>query len=152
VVPLLLAHWRGASRALARTASHAAEAQRLLDVLARADCESAAIGAALSAQRLRALSADRRRNALRFWIQRSGHPVPDAARLTELAGPVLRARADSRPQVRWGNSVIERHGALLQLCSAPALAALDSLPWRPHIHPTLHLPPGLGSLELARAA
>ena len=155
VAPLLRARWPGAARAVARTARHAAEAQRLLDLLALADVERASDGARLSAKRLRALSAERRRNALRFWIARSRHRVPDARRLAELAGALIEARADANPQVRWNDTVVQRQADSLTLrratsFDAPA-APLAPLAWPLHAVPVLELPATLGRLELARA-
>jgi tRNA(Ile)-lysidine synthase len=118
VVPLIRDRWPGASAALSRTARHAAEARRLLESLARADVERAAIGASLSIQRLRTLDPDRRRNALRFWITHAGFIVPDTRRLDEIAGPLLDARADANPQVRWNEALVERHADTLSIRTA----------------------------------
>jgi tRNA(Ile)-lysidine synthase len=115
VVPLIRERWPGAGAALSRSARHAAEARRLLDSLALADVERAAVGASLSAQRLRALDTDRRRNALRFWIARAGFIVPDTRRLEEIAGPMLAARADANPRVRWNATLVERHADMLSI-------------------------------------
>ncbi len=161
VIPLLRARWPAASRAAMRTARHAAEAQRLLDLIARADVERAAVGGALSVKRLRALAPERRRNALRYWIARSAHPLPDTRRLDELAGPVLDARPDAHPQVAWSGTVAERHGDLLSLAAAPgrssgarglsgALGLPGTLVWPLLAVSVLELPPGLGKLELVR--
>ncbi len=149
VVPPLLARWPSASRAAARTARHAAEAQRLLDLIARADAERAAVGGALSVKRLRPLAPERRRNVLRYWIARSGRPLPDTRRLEELAGPVLGARPDAHPQVAWGAVVAERHGDLLSLGDAAIGVSLGPLEWPLRAVSMLELPPGLGQLELA---
>src|SRR5262249_52306409 len=94
VLPLVRARWRGVGTAVARSARHAAEAQRLLDMVARGDVERASCGADLFVSGLRALPLERRRNALRFWIARSGARLPDTSRLEELAGPVIDARPD----------------------------------------------------------
>jgi len=127
VVPLIRERWPGADAALSRTARHAAEARRLLESLARADVERASVGASLSAQRLRVLDPDRRRNALRFWIARSGFILPDTRRLDEIAGPLLDARADANPQVRWEAVILERHADLLSIRKdAAAEAALET--------------------------
>jgi tRNA(Ile)-lysidine synthase len=115
VLPSIRERWPAAAAAVSRTARHAAEARRLLDSLALADVERAAVGASLSAERLRALEPDRRRNALRFWIARSGFIVPDTRRLGEVAGPMLAARADANPRVRWNATIVERHGDVLSI-------------------------------------
>jgi tRNA(Ile)-lysidine synthase len=64
---------------------------------------------------LRALQPDRRRNALRFWIARSGVRVPDTSRLEELAGPVIDARPDANPIVAWGEAEVQRHADVLSI-------------------------------------
>ena len=154
IVPLLRARWPGLTRAAGRTARHAAEAQQLLDLLARADVERARDGACLSVKRLRTLSAERRRNALRFWIARSRHRAPDARRLAELAGPLIDARPDANPQVRWNDTVVQRQADSLMLRAATSPdtpTPLAPLAWPLHTVPVLELPATLGRLELARA-
>ncbi len=150
IVPLVRSRWPAAGRAVARSARHAAEAQRLLDLIGGADAERAAVGAALSVKQLRPLGPERRRNALRYWIARAGAALPDTRRLDELAGPVLDARRDARPQVSWGRTVARREGDLLSLAVAAGPVSLEPLSWSWHTARELELPPGLGRLELAR--
>ncbi len=102
ILPLIRARWPGSAAAVARSARHVAEAQTLLDALARADVDRASYGESLSVKTLRALPLNRRRNALRFWITRAGYLAPDTRRLEEIAGPLLNARADANPFVEWG--------------------------------------------------
>jgi tRNA(Ile)-lysidine synthase len=115
VLPLIRARWPGASHAVARSARHAAEAKGLLDALALADVERASNGAALSVQHLRALAPDRRRNAVRFWIARAGHPLPDSTRLDEITRTLLDARPDANPFVEWNGVRVQRHADRLTL-------------------------------------
>ena len=56
VLPLIRARWPPASATVARSARHAAQAQRLLDALAAADLAKAVVGEALSARVLRTLT------------------------------------------------------------------------------------------------
>jgi tRNA(Ile)-lysidine synthase len=118
VLPLIRERWQGVGSAVSRSARHAAEGQRLLDMIARSDVERASSGAGLFVPALRALQPDRRRNALRFWIARSGARVPDTSRLEELAGPVIDARPDSSPRVAWGDVEVQRHADVLSINSA----------------------------------
>jgi len=117
VLPLIRERWQGVGSAVSRSARHAAEGQRLLDMIARSDVERASSGAGLFVPTLRALQADRRRNALRFWIARSGARVPDTSRLEELAGPVIDARPDASPRVVWGDVEVQRHADVLSINS-----------------------------------
>ena len=55
-------------------------------------------------ERLRALPVARRRNALRAFIARAGLEMPEASRLKEMSGPLLAARADAQPEVRWAGA------------------------------------------------
>ena len=152
VVPLLRTRWPGAARAVARTARHAAEGQALLDELARADVERAADGAALRASALRALDVPRRRNALRYWIAKSGYPLPDTRRLYEVAGALLEARPDANPRVCWNGVSVQRHADRLTLSGACAPVVLEPLEWPLLAAPCLELPAGIGRLELAPSA
>ena len=162
VLPLIRKRWPGAAAAVSRSARHAAEAQQLLDIVARGDVERAADGADLSVGALRALSVSRRRNALRFWIVNRGVRAPDARRLEELSGPVLEARADAKPLVSWPGAKVQRHAGRLTLVAAtPSSLASDRssrvtseplppIQWDWRARPTLQLPDGRGLLELRR--
>jgi tRNA(Ile)-lysidine synthase len=119
ILPLIRARWPSAARSVSRSARHAAEAKQLLDALALADVERAANGAALSVQSLRALAPARRRNALRFWIARAGHTVPDTKRLDEITTTLLDARPDANPLVEWNGTQLRRHADHLSLLPRP---------------------------------
>jgi tRNA(Ile)-lysidine synthase len=147
VLPLIRARWRGAGAAVARSARHAAEAQRLLDMVARADVNRASCGPDLFVSSLRALPPDRRRNALRFWIARSGSRLPDTSRLEELAGPVIDARLDANPRVGWGDVEVQRHADLLSIAPRAAGGSL-ALDWPWLDTPVLRLPDDASTLEL----
>jgi tRNA(Ile)-lysidine synthase len=135
ILPLIHERWPGSATAVARSARHAAEAQTLLNSLARFDGERASYGESLSVKTLRALPPDRLRNALRFWITQAGWMAPDTRRLEEIAGPLLKARPDANPFVEWdalqvgaygraGIRVrVQRYCDLLSL--SPTVASLD---------------------------
>jgi len=118
VLPLIRERWPAAAATVTRAARHAAEAQRLLDAVGAADAARASFGAMLSAQRLRTLPPERRRNALRFWITAAGHLAPPASRLEEIAGPLLQARADAQPCVRWEGALLQRQATCCR-CAPP---------------------------------
>ncbi|MBB5442139.1 MULTISPECIES: tRNA lysidine(34) synthetase TilS [unclassified Paraburkholderia] len=85
VLPVLAVHFPGYRDALARTAAHAASAQRLLDTLARADMESASRdeGRALAHDVLLALDDDRALNLLRYWMRTLGFVAASSARVAD---------------------------------------------------------------------
>jgi tRNA(Ile)-lysidine synthase len=158
VLPAVRDRWPGVGAAVARSARHAAEAQRLLATLARPDLERASDGAALSVKALRSLPSDRRRNVLRLWIAAAGRTLPDARRLEEIAGPLIDARADAHPQVEWGGDapagrrlVVLRHADVLSLVEREpvldATAPATQLAWEWQQSRQCALPDG-GTLEL----
>jgi tRNA(Ile)-lysidine synthase len=131
VLPQLRARWPAAAATVARAARHAAEAQRLLDALAAADLARASWGAMLAARALRALPLERRRNVLRFWIAQQGLQAPPATLLSEMAGPLLAARADAQPFVAWGEARVLRQGELLYLhAQREAQVPAAAVAWR----------------------
>jgi tRNA(Ile)-lysidine synthase len=115
VLPVVRERWPSAAATVSRSARHAAEAQRLLELLGEADAARASCGAMLSVRLLRRLPPERRRNALRFWISAAGALAPPATRLEEIAGAVLEAREDARPLVAWDGAFVQRQGDLLSL-------------------------------------
>jgi len=162
VLPAVRQRWPGVAAAVARSARHAAEAQALLAMLARADLERASDGESLSVKTLRSLPLDRRRNVLRLWIARCGYPAPDARRLDEIAGPLIDARIDAKPRVEWGRGgsgaakasarvTVTRHADLLSLADCdPVLdsgAPAAELAWNWRQSSRCALPDG-GALEL----
>jgi tRNA(Ile)-lysidine synthase len=158
VLPVIRERWPQAAVTVSRSARHAAEAQRLLDALGQADVARAACGARLSAQALRALTPDRRRNALRYWITAAGHLPPPSSRLEEIAGPLLAAREDARPRVVWHGAVVERQGDLLSLQAPPSAGEAGradtdlEVAWHWRDHATCVLPAPFGTLTLRRDA
>ena len=67
---------------LARSAAHAAQAQRLLDELARIDLSHVGVPPAI--MRLQSLSRDRQANVLRHWLRAEANVAASAAQLDEL--------------------------------------------------------------------
>ncbi|SAK79218.1 tRNA(Ile)-lysidine synthetase [Caballeronia pedi] len=87
VLPVLAVHFPGFRDALARTASHAASAQRLLDQLARIDldrAESADEPGALALDAFLALDDERAINLMRFWIRSRGLLAASTARIADM--------------------------------------------------------------------
>jgi tRNA(Ile)-lysidine synthase len=152
LVPLIRARWPGVGSCVARSSRHAAEAHELLETIARRDIERAADGNSLAASALRGLSLPRRRNAVRFWIVRSGFTLPDTRRLDEICGPLIDARPDANPRVAWGEVVLRRETGRLSI--GPATQAVrtgrasEALLWDWAAEGTCELPDHGGRLEL----
>ena len=110
VLPVLQSRWPAAAAMAVRSAGRLAQAQELLDRQAGRDVAAALDGEGLSVSTLRTLPDARRRNALRCWLAMRGLPVPDHRRMREIGGPVLDARADATPLVRWPGAALRRFG------------------------------------------
>jgi tRNA(Ile)-lysidine synthase len=82
LLPAWEASFPGFRPMLARSAAHAAQAQRLLDELAAIDLAHTGTPPAIAA--LRSLSRERQGNAVRHWLRASAGVAPSAAQLDEL--------------------------------------------------------------------
>ncbi len=115
VLPLLRERWAGVDVAITRSARHMAEAGRLLDATALRDLLAVADGDGLNVAALRRLTPARRRNALRAFIARAGAQLPSTARLREICGSLLDARADAQPEVVWSGGAVRRRAGRVVL-------------------------------------
>lgn len=98
---------------LARSARHAAQAQRLLDELAALDL--AQTGAPPRIVRLQALSRDRQANALRHWLRTSAGVAAGTAQLDELLDQIEACTTRGhRIQIKVGPGHVERDGEHLR--------------------------------------
>jgi tRNA(Ile)-lysidine synthase len=95
-IPLLERQFPAASATIARAAAHLAEAQELLDAMARADLERCGDGAAVGIQFLRELGEARAKNLLRYWCEARGIQALAAAQISELLRQLRESRADAR--------------------------------------------------------
>lgn len=100
VLPVLKERWPGIETALGRTARVMADAQRILDEDAQADLAQlddcpVRGDPSLDVAALRALVPERRRNALRFWVERETGVSLGFARLDRLVHAVAQHPDDS---------------------------------------------------------
>lgn len=111
VMPVLATRFPGFRDALARTARHAATAQRLLDDLARIDLRTVARddGAALSRKALTALDDARAMNVMRVWIRSAALPAPSAARLANMLRQLREARDGHGLSVMHGGACLRMY-------------------------------------------
>jgi tRNA(Ile)-lysidine synthase len=110
VLPVLRERWPAVASSLSRSASHCADAARLLADLAEQDLH-ALTGRenTLSLAGLVALPYTRQSNVLRHWIKRISGKTPSAAVLARIMNDVTGSRRDSEPCVRWGGFEIRRY-------------------------------------------
>lgn len=109
VMPALESRRQGVVGAIARTANHMAEANQLINELARSDYALLEAGepTMLSRHLLKQLSVPRQRNVLRYWLSDiAGVALPSEAILQEVISQLVNAAPDSHPEVRWSNVVL----------------------------------------------
>ncbi|EGF32180.1 tRNA(Ile)-lysidine synthetase [Oxalobacteraceae bacterium IMCC9480] len=109
VMPALAKFFPGFQHRLARTASHAQSAQRLLIELATQDLALCAAGDALDISRLRLLSPDRADNLLRYWFGSRGVRMPSTSWLHEMRTQLFEAKPDAQLCVTHADCHIRRH-------------------------------------------
>ena len=108
VMPLLEAHFPGASQTLARAAALQAELALLLDDLAQLDAQDAIERDRLDCGKLAHLSDVRARNLLRYFIRQQGWPMPNARRLNEALHQVRDAQQNACVCVKLGDMAMHR--------------------------------------------
>ena len=109
VLPAIRERWPAASATVSRSASHLAEASRLLGGLAAADAVQVLDGGRLSLAALSGLPRDRQVNLLRWWLHQEGLRPPPAARLGAALPGFFNARADGAPALRWDAGEVRRY-------------------------------------------
>lgn len=96
----------------ARSAAHAAQAQRLLEELAAEDL--ARVGQPPQIAPLRALGRDRQANLLRYWLKVSHATAPSAAQMEELLDQVAACSTRGHQiRLKVGAGFLERQGQVL---------------------------------------
>jgi len=125
VMPVLAQAFPGYQNRIARSSAHAASSQRLLDELAGQDLQACLDGDAINLPRLRALSADRINNLLRYWFAQRGFGMPSTAWLEQMVAQLTSAREDAQPLVAHPDVDVRRYRErLLLVPKLPDLAGL----------------------------
>lgn len=126
---LLLPAWQacfpGFRPMLARSARHAAQAQGLLDDLARIDLAQTGEPPTIAA--LQTLSRERQANALRHWLSRRWHLVPSTAQMDAVLDQVAACRTRGHGiALKVADGTLRRDGARLAFVRPGADAATGS--------------------------
>jgi len=106
ITPRLSARFPHYVASLARAARHAAEADEMLEALARIDL--AWDGTNAFANGLDSLPQARQTNALYHWLKWQGAPVPSRSQLHEWAAQLFRMAPTSKPQLAGGHDFVIR--------------------------------------------
>lgn len=102
VLPLLAEKFPAYRTTLSRSAQNFAEASSLLDELATQDAAQFIQGNTLAVVSLVSLNQARAKNLLRYFLQHSGAPMPQAVQLHDMLQQLRTARSDAAVCVEYG--------------------------------------------------
>ncbi|NOS96424.1 MAG: tRNA lysidine(34) synthetase TilS [Methylotenera sp.] len=139
VMPVLETHFPSAKSVIARSASHLAEANGLLDTLATLDARELLLNNSLCLQGLSQLDIPRAKNVLRWWFAQNQLAMPNAEHLTETLQQLLNARADADLSIQLQHLTLKRYQKRAYLYVDKIAEPFD-LAWNGE--PTLTLPDG----------
>lgn len=143
VLPILETRHHAIKSVLARTASHLAEANQLLDALAVIDTEQLLEHNSLCLKGLSALTLPRAKNSLRWWFAKHQLAMPTSEHLDEVLEQLLNAKQDANISIALQHLTLKRYQNRAYLSHHQNAQAFD-LVWNGE--PQLILPNG-GKLE-----
>lgn len=109
VMPVLLARYPSVKSVLARTASHLAEANDLLDTLAEIDAQALIVNDSVCLQGLSQLSIARAKNLLRWWFAQHQLSMPTSDHLAEMLQQLLNAKPDAELSINIQHYTLRRY-------------------------------------------
>ncbi|WP_036302820.1 tRNA lysidine(34) synthetase TilS [Methylotenera sp. L2L1] len=109
VMPVLQARYPSVKSVLARTASHLAEANDLLDTLAEIDAQTLIMNDSLCLQGLSQLSISRAKNLLRWWFAQHHLSMPTSDHLAEMLQQLLNAKPDAELSINVQDYTLRRY-------------------------------------------
>lgn len=116
VMPVLASRYPAVKSVLARTASHLAEANDLLDNLAKMDAENLVQNNSLCLQGLTAFDLPRAKNLLRWWLAQNRLAMPTSEHLTEVIQQLLTAKPDANIHIQLQHLSLKRYQQRAYLC------------------------------------
>lgn len=114
VLSVINQRFPSAEQNLTQAARHFSEAASLLDELALADWQMVSEGESLNLSRLRALTAARIKNLLRYRLRQLAWQAPVSARLEEFVRQLQRAGPDRHPELKLSAGVMRAGRGYLQ--------------------------------------
>jgi tRNA(Ile)-lysidine synthase len=139
LMPMLAERSPAISSVLARTASHMAEANTLLDDLASIDAQTLVLDNSVCVSGLSTLSQARAKNVLRYWLARNHLAMPHTEQLTEILHQLLNAKVDANINIPLQHLSVKRFQQRVYLCREQ-VAQEFNLVWNGE--PFLDLPNG----------
>ena len=111
IMPVLQQRWSSVSHIFSRVAHHQAEADELIQILAKQDLKKCQGDnpEQLFLPALSSLNTAQQHNVVRFWIKKLGLTIPSTAQLQQIFTNLITAKVDSQPIVRWQGGEIHRY-------------------------------------------
>lgn len=125
IVPVLEARYQSIASILARTASHLAEANDLLERVAAEDARSLLADNSLCLAGLRAMDMARAKNLVRWWFSQNKLSMPSAEHLAEIIQQLLNAKPDANINIHLQNLSLKRFQQRAYLCCERFVEAFD---------------------------
>lgn len=146
IMPLIKNRWPAASQTLSRSAEHCAEANTLLQEIARQDYLLVSEENTLKIDSLNLLTPAQQRQVIRYWLTQLALPHPSTAQLEKIQQELIHAKPDATPLVHWTGVNVRRYQDKLyaQSSSAELDLAQEKLFW--DLSSPLKLPGHLGYL------
>lgn len=131
VMPCLRERWPSAADVLWRVSRLQADVAVVLNDMAAYDMLTAAgkTGVILRRSAVDKLSLPRQRNLLRYWIKKTGHPVPSMGVVDKIIHELMHARPDGMPCIRWSGAEIRRYRDDIYIMPANKFAPPDPGPF-----------------------
>lgn len=125
VMPVLEARFQSVKSVLARTASHLAEANQLLESMAALDAETLLVDSSLCLKGLAQLSLPRAKNLLRWWFLKNKLAMPAAEHLAQIIQQLLHAKTDADLLIQLQHLTLRRYQQRAYLCPQYSVEAYD---------------------------
>lgn len=109
VMPVLESRYQSVKSVLARTASHLAEANDMLDALATIDAEHLLLSNSLCLQGLSQLNISRAKNVLRWWFAKNKLDMPTSDHLKEILQQLFNAKSDADLSINMQTLMLRRY-------------------------------------------
>lgn len=111
ILPAIKKRWPGVLQTMHRASRHCADADKLLEVLARDDLAKVegTVKNTLSIKKLLLLDEPRCCNVLRYWLQNLKLSIPSTAKMQQILRTILTSRLDATPLVSWSGVEIRRY-------------------------------------------
>jgi tRNA(Ile)-lysidine synthase len=115
LMPAIEERFSAVQKTFARSASHVAEAAGLLDELAEIDAQTYLTEKALKIDALHALSEERAKNLMRWWLAQQDVVMPSKERLDEMLVQLREAKSDAKLKIQLGNVLVRRYQGFIYL-------------------------------------